>query len=265
MKRGTSNHPKVYALCEAMNIDRPTALGYLILLWEFASEYAPEGDIGKYPDTRIEAAMDFSGRGKPRGKLIEALSSVGFVDRDDEVRLKIHDWTEHCEKYVHRRIQRRQQVSKKVTSQLSVTDPESDFSRARVALAIANSHSLTHGVTDRTTSQRFDELAERMYRRHPNKAGRVMFEQALSGALSTATDPPVLAAKIEHSHTAWLPTWETDGGKFAPRLDRWILERRFLDAPPTSPQAEDGYLDVNTPGLLEEFRRRELGQEEAIA
>ena len=58
MKRNTSNHPKVYELAEALKVKRPAALGYLQLLWDFTAEYAPEGDIGRYSDSRIEAALD---------------------------------------------------------------------------------------------------------------------------------------------------------------------------------------------------------------
>ena len=60
MKRGTPDHPKVYELCELLKCDRPTAIGYLELLWHFAAKYAPQGDIGKYSDERIEAALDWS-------------------------------------------------------------------------------------------------------------------------------------------------------------------------------------------------------------
>ena len=59
MKRGTPDHPKVYDLAERLKVKRPTALGYLELLWHFTAVYAPEGDIGRYSDKRIEGAMDW--------------------------------------------------------------------------------------------------------------------------------------------------------------------------------------------------------------
>jgi len=67
MKRGTPEHPKVYDLCDRLGCDRPTAVGYLELLWHITAKYTPQGDIGRYSDRRIEAALDWVGRGKPAG------------------------------------------------------------------------------------------------------------------------------------------------------------------------------------------------------
>ena len=58
------------------------------MLWHFAAKYAPQGDIGRYSDRRIEGALDWFGRGKQLGKLIEALVVAGWIDRDAEHRLR---------------------------------------------------------------------------------------------------------------------------------------------------------------------------------
>lgn len=78
------------------------------------------------------------------------------------------------------------------------------------------------------------DLAERIYTAHPNKAGKVMFEQALSEKLARAPDPKTLAARIEQTHAAWLPVWQERLRRSvsAPRLDRWIRDDLFLDSPP---------------------------------
>ena len=141
MKRGTENHPKVWIACKAIGIRRPALLGHLELLWAFTSQYAPQGDIGKYPDDRIEAAMDWLGR---RGKLIAGLVLAGWVDAIPEEqgsgraaagqehgstnvvtrwsrgshevvmmgslassRLVVHDWHEHCAEAVKKLLARR--------------------------------------------------------------------------------------------------------------------------------------------------------------
>ena len=106
MKRGTTRHPKIFSLCEHLNCRRPAAIGYLVLLWEFASEYAPQGDVGRYPLKRIEAAMDF--HGKP-GALIQALLRSGWLDTFESPvgpSMVIHDWHDHCEESVRRKLQR---------------------------------------------------------------------------------------------------------------------------------------------------------------
>jgi hypothetical protein len=106
LKRGTTRHPKLFALCEALHCRRPAAIGYLVLLWEFASEYAPQGDIGRYSEKRIEAAMDFRGTA---GSLIQALLTSGWLDTLESPGgncLVIHDWHDHCEESVRRKLQR---------------------------------------------------------------------------------------------------------------------------------------------------------------
>lgn len=97
MKRGTPRHPKVMDLADRLGCDRPSALGYLELLWHFAAEMAPQGDVGRFADKRIEAALDWVGRGKPAGKLIRALVDARWMDLDAKCRILVHDWKDHCD------------------------------------------------------------------------------------------------------------------------------------------------------------------------
>jgi hypothetical protein len=109
MKRGTPRHPKVahlQALLRVKNIvPLPTVIGLLELLWHFTAEFAPQGDIGKFADDRIEAACDWYGR---KGRLIEALIESRLVDRhpDPAIRLVVHDWNEHADNTVKNRLKR---------------------------------------------------------------------------------------------------------------------------------------------------------------
>jgi hypothetical protein len=248
MKRGTSNHPKVYELAAALKIKRPLALGYLQLLWDFAADYAPEGDVGRYSDSRIEAALDWGGA---RGKLVAALVHSRWLDPTEERRLVVHDWLDHAEKSVHRKLQRaalrNQADTKKVTHQSGVTDAVLDTPvREGAPPAFAFNRSPSQSPPT------LDSLAEKLYSRHPNRAGRILFEQALAQALSAAVDPDATATRIESAHAAWLPNWERDGGRYAPRLDRWIQSGGFLDDPPAGGAPDNEYRPA------EEFRREEL-------
>jgi len=108
MKRGTPRHPKVYELMSALGITcRATAVGYLEMLWHFTAEFAPRGDIGRFPDAWIESALDWSGR---RGRLIEALTTSRWLDvptgSNSVHRLVVHDWSDHCEESTRRRLKR---------------------------------------------------------------------------------------------------------------------------------------------------------------
>lgn len=103
MKRGTPRHPKVGHLCELLHIGLALAIGYLELLWHFTAEFAPQGNIGKYDDRRIEAALAYGG--KP-GRLVAALVEAGWVDRDPIHRLLVHDWATHADDAVRKRLNR---------------------------------------------------------------------------------------------------------------------------------------------------------------
>lgn len=107
MKRGTPRHPKVAHLMELLD-QRPhclaTAVGYLELLWHFTAEFAPQGDIGKYPDERIEAALGWPSR--YRGRLLAALRESGWIRECIRSRYVVNDWHIHCDDIVRRRLQR---------------------------------------------------------------------------------------------------------------------------------------------------------------
>lgn len=82
---------------------RPLAVGYLEMLWHFTAEFAPQGDIGRYSDDRIEGALDWSGK---RGRLVEALTTSGWVDLDASTRLFVHDWEDHADAAVAKKLKR---------------------------------------------------------------------------------------------------------------------------------------------------------------
>ncbi len=103
MKRGTPRHPKVSHLAEILAIKLYAAVGILEMLWHFAAEFCPQGDIGRYEDRRIAAAVSWSGRSD---KLIDALVTAHWIDRDSTHRLVVHDWHIHADDAVKKRLER---------------------------------------------------------------------------------------------------------------------------------------------------------------
>ena len=103
MKRGAPRHPKIADLCSLAKIRRPYAVGYLELLWHFTAEFAPQGDIGRFSDKRIESAVEWSG---PAGKLVQSLTDSGWIDKSPDHRLVIHDWHEHADDSVKKKLSR---------------------------------------------------------------------------------------------------------------------------------------------------------------
>jgi len=99
MKRGTPWHPKTLQFAELLKVRRAHAVGYLELLFHFAAQYAPHGDVGRFTDKRISGGLDWAG--KPE-RIINALIESGWLDRDPVSRLVVHDWEDHALESVKR-------------------------------------------------------------------------------------------------------------------------------------------------------------------
>lgn len=94
MKRGTPDHPKTLMLANELSIKKYAAVGLLEMLWHFTARYAPRGDIGRFADGIIGNSLDWGGS---IPELIEALVKVGWVDKNNEYRLVVHDWSDHSD------------------------------------------------------------------------------------------------------------------------------------------------------------------------
>lgn len=145
MKRGTPRHPKVAHLAELLKTRVPTAIGYLELLWHFTAEFAPQGDIGRYSDARIEGAILWSGG---RGKLIAALLQAVFIEPHGSHRLVVHDWHDHADDAVKKRLARADLKFLSITPK--VTGQQPDFGGQSQTTADNGSlpePSLSHGLS----------------------------------------------------------------------------------------------------------------------
>lgn len=114
VKRGTPTHPKTYELASILGVRHVTVLGHLELLFHFTSQYAPEGNIGRYSDKRIAAALEWPG--KPE-KLIEALVATGWLDTCADARIVVHDWSDHADRTTLQRLARHGKTPIKPTQQ----------------------------------------------------------------------------------------------------------------------------------------------------
>lgn len=103
MKRGTPDHPKMLMLQARLGLPKYAAVGLLESLWQFTARYAPAGDIGKYPSLVIAQSIGWD---RDPDQLIAALVETGWIDRDGEGQLVVHDWSEHADDFVHLQLAR---------------------------------------------------------------------------------------------------------------------------------------------------------------
>lgn len=98
MKRGTHEHPKLFALSARLSIPLAHAAGLLELLWHWTARYAKSGDIGKFADDAIARGAGWEGEPEV---FITALTETRWLDADKECRVVVHDWYDHAEDSVH--------------------------------------------------------------------------------------------------------------------------------------------------------------------
>ncbi len=107
MKRSGLRHPKTKALARELDIPLPHAIGILTLLFDFVGEYATAGNVGKFTDTEISDGCEWPADDAKR--LIDALLEVRYFDAHKTHRFVVHDWFEHCEDFVKKRLARQNQ------------------------------------------------------------------------------------------------------------------------------------------------------------
>lgn len=104
MKRKTIQHRKMLALYRILGVRHAEAVGLMEMLWQWTAEMCPTGAIGAYTDVDIAAASGWEG---DPSAFVEALKSpqVRFVESHKGYRLVVHDWSQHCEDSVHKRLE----------------------------------------------------------------------------------------------------------------------------------------------------------------
>lgn len=102
--RGTLTHRKTRRLARLLNIPIPCALGVMEALWHVTGEQAPDGAIGRMSDDDIADEMFWDATSGE--ELVNALVAAALLDVDDEHRLVVHDWHEHADRHVKRKLVR---------------------------------------------------------------------------------------------------------------------------------------------------------------
>lgn len=87
------DHWKIRRFAKNLNIDYPTALGHISLLWLWAVKNAPNGILKRFENEEIQRAMQLE---KTHIDVKKTLLACELIDK----RNKIHDWHKHGLKYL---------------------------------------------------------------------------------------------------------------------------------------------------------------------
>jgi hypothetical protein len=90
-------------LARLLKIEVHAAVGILEMLWHFTGEFAPCGDIGRIKDPAIADGVSWR---KDPDTLIRALVGSGWLDRNEKYRLIVHDWDQHADESVKKKLNR---------------------------------------------------------------------------------------------------------------------------------------------------------------
>jgi hypothetical protein len=91
-----ARHPKTLRLARRLGVSLPAAIGHLHLLWWWALEYAPDGNLAVFSDEEVAQACCWEGTAV---SLRRALTAVGFLDDGGAV----HDWDAYTARLMEQR------------------------------------------------------------------------------------------------------------------------------------------------------------------
>lgn len=77
-----ARHPKTLRLARRLAVSVPAAIGHLQLLWWWAYDYAPEGDLSRFADDEIADAADGEGSASA---FVSELIGNGFLSADRQI------------------------------------------------------------------------------------------------------------------------------------------------------------------------------------
>lgn len=103
MLKGAFTSPKIRVFAAKIGVPFPHALGMCGMLWNFAADHAPCGDVGRHDDGSIAIALEWPG---DPVALVSALVAARLLDEHPQHRLIVHDWKDHCPQYVRAKVAR---------------------------------------------------------------------------------------------------------------------------------------------------------------
>jgi hypothetical protein len=105
VKKGTESLLKFRLLMQDLSLSDWEAMGLLMKLWRVTEENTPAGDIGRYTDSDIALAINWTRTSAEQ--LIATLVARHWLDElPGPGRLYVHDWHEHAEDRVQMRVAR---------------------------------------------------------------------------------------------------------------------------------------------------------------
>lgn len=122
-------HPKMKKLARILNIAVPTAVGHLHFFWWWALDYAQDGSLSRYDAGDIADAALWE---QDAQAFVDAMVEAGFIDRDQDGTLRIHDWDDYAGRLLDKRRQNAERKRRSRARHAPVTRDSRNGHRATV-------------------------------------------------------------------------------------------------------------------------------------
>jgi hypothetical protein len=165
MLKSAFSSPKIRTLAAILKIPFSQAVGMCGMLWNFTADHAPRGNVGKHTDLEIAMAVEWPG---DPVELVRALLVVRLLDAHPTYRLLVHDWAEHCPRYVHATLKRKNQAVICVTNEPTTVATTVPTVVPTVVATTSSSASTSSSAATSTSSSTSSDIAPTAARR-PSK------------------------------------------------------------------------------------------------
>ena len=239
MRRAALRHPKTLAVAALLGVPRTHALGILEVLFDWAADMAPQGNIGKWPNIVLAGAVEWSG---DADQLVSALTEAGYLRADPTHRLVINDWHEHCENWVRSKLKAANLPF--LTIKEEVKEPVKEPVKGGLSPPDDPTHPLPSLPLPSPSIPSAASFAE-FWKAYPKKVAKGAAERAWPKAREHA-----VAILADLASRRW------DDPKFIPHPATYLNARRWEDERPATATAA-------SPADLDAVARREAAQDAA--
>lgn len=207
-----ATHRKTMVLESELSIETPQVIGHLHLLWWWALDNAPDGNLVNIPIPVIARVSLW--KGDPI-KYVKSMVVAGFLDENP---LRIHDWEDFTGKLIEKRNDNRLRMQLFRATHVQRTSTSRASVRVEKSRVEKNKESIK-----KITDNGFDKF----WSLYPKKCAK---QDALKAFRKINPDETLLS-KITEKLSLFCASedWTKDNGKFIPHPASWLNGHRWED------------------------------------
>jgi hypothetical protein len=234
------SHPKTRRAAKLLGVSIPAVIGHLHILWHWALDYAPDGDLSGLTSDEIADGAMWDGGAQ---EFVDALTNcgigdhAGFIDATDDG-LCLHDWYDYAGKLVERR---KEDAARKREARKTSSDTPDEEEKTSGGRPVDGRKDGVRTVPNRTVPNRTTpkskalsagaDVFESFWTLYPRKEGRGQAKRAWTGALKKATVDTILAGLRKR-----IPDFEERDRQFIPLPATWLNGERWGDELENEPE-----------------------------